>query len=67
MMKIMNKKHKKAFNQLWKVKALNQIKEFDKDGRVTRDLESDYEMKIKMIAYGFLEGINYVEEIVHEN
>ncbi len=57
----MDKKQKEAFHQLWKVEALDQINKTDNDGKVTRSLESDYEMKLRLIAYGFLEGINYIK------
>lgn len=60
----MNRKQKDAFNQLWKVEALKQIKEFDDGwdgGKVTRKIGNDQDRTLKLIEYGFLEGINYAK------
>ena len=59
-------KQQKHFNKLWKVKVLKEIATFEDDfmdggGKVTRISKFDNERTLKLIEYGFEEGIRFMK------
>lgn len=59
---ILDKKESEAFENLWKVKILKEIVKFEDGwggGRVTRVCKFDNKRTLKLIEYGFVEGIKF--------
>ena len=68
----MNKVTKKYFNQLWKVKILKEIANFEDGfinecGKITRSSKFDNERTLRLIEYGFKEGLKFPEPSFHEH
>ncbi len=59
----MTKKIINPVDNLWKVKVLREMIEFEEKGwKVTRDSIRDHERTITFIKYGFEEGLKFREE-----
>jgi len=60
----MKKEQRKYFNNLFRVKILKQVSDFEDgcvSGNVTRNCRSDNSRTLKLIEYGFEEGIKFAK------